>query len=302
MVKRLVLSALIFGFTVSVSNAQDDLLDLIEKEDNEKNKDKRDYASAAFKTNLAVTSQSIENVASGVLSFRISHRFGTISDGLYDLFGLDNSDIRFAFDYGINDWLQVGVGRSSFEKLYDGNLKAKILRQQKGKQNIPISIVYYTSAAVNTLKWADPNRENFPSARWTYCHQLLIGRKFSESFSAQISPTLIHRNLVPTAADANDVFAMGAALRQKLTKRLAVNIEYFHRLDTYNEKQFKNPLSFCFDIETGGHVFQLIFSNARSMVEKGLITETSGDIGQGDIYFGFNLSRVFTVVDKTKKM
>ncbi len=163
---------------------------------------------------------------------------------------------------------------------------------------MPLTLAYLATTAISTLEWQDPNRENYLSSRMSYTHQLILGRKFSKSFSLQLMPTVVHRNLTKTVKEKNDVYALGAALRQKLTMRLSVNVEYFHLLpDQVAENNF-NSLSVGFDIETGGHVFQLHFTNSTSMIERGFITETVGDWGKGDIHFGFNVSRVFTIRDK----
>jgi hypothetical protein len=280
--------------TANLVFAQDDLLSMLE----EKQEPTTDYAKASFKTTRVINSQSIENVGGGVLDMKISHRFGFINGGAYELFGLDEATIRIGLDYGINDRLMVGWGRSSFEKTYDLFAKYKILRQSSGKVSMPITMSWFASAAVTTLKWQEPDRENYLSSRMYYTHQLLIGRKFSDNFSLQVMPTFIHRNIVKNDNEKNDVYAIGAAARQKLTKRVAINVEYFYVLPDQIAEQYKNSLSLGFDIETGGHVFQLHFTNSTSMIERGYVTETVGDWLKGDVHFGFNVSRVFTIKGK----
>ena len=151
------------------------------------------------------------------------------------------------------------------------------------------------TAAIKTIKFSDPERENFFSSRLYYVTQLIMGRKFSNAFSLQLSPTLVHRNLVLTDAEKNDVLALGAAARVKLGKRTSINGEYIYVLPDQLAPGYRNSLSVGFDIETGGHVFQLHFTNSTSMIEKGFIGETVGDWADGDIHFGFNISRVFNV-------
>ncbi len=276
-------------FAVPVQ-AQDDLLSLIDEDE-----PVTTYAEAGFKTTRVINSHSFENTAGGVLDVKISHRFGFLNSGAYNLFGLDDATIRIGADYGITDRIMVGMGRSSVGKTYDAFAKYKFLRQSSGARKMPVSAAYVASIAVQTLKWADPARDNYFSSRLYYTHQLLLGRKFSESFSLQLMPTLVHRNLVLNDTDVHDVLAMGAAVRQKLTKRLALNAEYYYNLPDQLEDGFRNSLSIGFDIETGGHVFQLHFTNSTAMIEKGFITETTGNWLDGDIHFGFNISRVFTV-------
>jgi len=275
-------------------DAQDDLLSLLGEEET------TDYINASFKTNRVINLHSLESTAGGVLDFKIGHRFGTLNGGFYELFGLDNANIRIGFDYGLSDVITIGVGRGSFEKTYDGFVKYKFLRQSKGKKNMPFTAALLLTSAVQTLKWANPERENFFSNRLYYTSQLIIGRKFSESFSLQLSPTMVHRNLVKTNAEKNDVYALGVAGRFKLSKRIALNGEYIYLLPDQVSSDITNSLSVGFDIETGGHVFQLHFTNSTSMIEKGFITESTNSWDNGGVHFGFNVSRVFTV--KRKKL
>ncbi len=249
---------------------------------------------AGFKTTRVMNGHSFENVAKGVLDFKINHRFGTLNGGFYELFGLDQAYQKMSFDYGVSDRFMVGVGRASFGKVYDAFGKYKILWQTSDNK-MPVSLLYYTSINVKTLKWQDPNRENYFSSRLAYTHQLILGRKFNENFSMQLSPTLVHRNLVATKAEKNDVFALGFSGRQKLSNRLAFTWEYFLVPKGQLASNFKNSLSLGFDIETGGHVFQVHFTNSTSMVDQGFICETTNSWGNGGVHFGFNVSRVFNV-------
>lgn len=273
-----------------IAQQEQDLLTLLGREET------TEYATASFKTNKVINLHSLENTASGVLDVKISHRFGFVNGGFYELFGLDQSTIRLGLDYGISERLAIGVGRSSYEKTYDGFIKYKVLRQRTGLRKMPVTVAVLGTAAIQTLKWTDPNRDNLFSSRLYYVGQLIIGRKFSNSFSFQLSPTLLHRNLVQTFEEENDVFALGLGGRIKLTNRLSLNMEYIYTLPGQLADQYRNTLSLGFDIETGGHVFQLHFTNSTSMIEKGFIAETIGDFGNGDIHFGFNISRVFTIV------
>ncbi len=204
--------------------------------------------------------------------------------------------MRLGFDYGLTKNIQIGIGRSNFEKTYDTYIKYRFLRQSKGKRNIPLSMSLISGIAIKTNKWPDPNRENYFSSRLYYHFQLLLARKFSEGFSAQLTPTVVHRNLVASNAVKNDVYAIGTGIRQKLTKRISLNVEFIYVLPNQIETNFNHSFSIGFDIETGGHVFQLHFTNSTSMVEKGFVAETVGDWTKGDIRFGFNISRVFTLV------
>lgn len=289
---KTVLCIMIMAAVAGQLNAQQeqDLLSLLGREET------TEYAAASFKTNRVINLHSLESTSSGVLDAKISHRFGFVNGGPYELFGLDQATIRIGLDYGITDRLTIGVGRSSFEKTYDGFIKYKLLRQSTGEKNMPITLAILGTSAIQTLKWAEPDRENLFSSRLYHVGQLIIGRKFSNGFSMQLSPTIVHRNLVKTAAEENDVLAIGVGGRIKLSKRFSLNTEYVYVIPDQTAPLYKNSLSIGFDIETGGHVFQLHFTNSTSMIEKGFIAETVGDWGDGDIHFGFNISRVFTIV------
>lgn len=280
--------------------AQDDLLDLLGEEETGPV-----YTNASFKTTRVINGHSLENTAHGVLDFRISHRFGILSGGVNEFFGLDNADVRLGLDYGITDRLMVGIGRSGFQKTVDGFAKYKLLRQCDEGCGMPFTLAIVAASSVTAAKatevpWYAPGRQDYFTHRLSYSWQMVLGRKFSEGFSMQVMPGVVHRNLVEFDRDPNDLINVGVGARVKLTKRLAVNGEYFHVLRD-EVPAFTNSLSLGFDIETGGHVFQLHFTNSTGMFERAFITETTGKWGDGDIHFGFNISRVFTVHNPKKK-
>lgn len=276
--------------------AQDDLLSLLEDSTAKAPKEK---VYATFKTTRVINLASVENVAGGVLDFKIGHRFGFLNSGVEEFFGLDNATIRIGGEYGLSNNLMIGLGRSSYQKTIDGYFKWKIISQTSGSGGFPFTISAFSSIAWKTLN-TNPDRENLLSNNLFYSSQIIIGTKINESLSFQVSPTLVHRNLTANTSEKNDVLAIGAGGRIKLTKRLALNAEYVYLLPDQISSEFKPSLSVGFDIETGGHVFQLHATNSTSMIEKGFIAETVGDWAQGDIHFGFNISRVFTI--KKQKM
>jgi hypothetical protein len=273
--------------------AQDDLLDILNKDA----KPEINFASATFKSTRIMNGHSVEKMPPGQLDFRISHRFGQLNLGAYELFGLDQSSVHFSLEYGILRWLMIGAGRGTYEKTYDGFAKFTILRQSTGARVMPVSVSALSSVAATSVKWSDPTRNNHFSSRLSYVEQILIARKINQAFSVQLSPTFVHRNLVATELDPNDLWSVGAGGRMKLTKRISLNTEYYYLVNPkmYISQKIYNPLSVGFDIETGGHVFQLIFTNSLAIIEKGFIGETTGSWMHGDIHFGFNISRVFTL-------
>src|SRR5664279_2087344 len=187
-----------------------------------------DYTTATFKSTRVLNGHSIERMQKGQLDFRISHRFGLLNSGAYNLWGLDQANIHFSLEYGITNWLMFGVGRGSYEKAYDGFIKFSILRQSKGEVTMPISLSYVTSIYDNTLNPLNTQKTNFYSSRLSFVQQILIARKFNDYLSLQISPTFLHDNLVPTVMDTNDKYALGMGGRVKITKRVTVNAEYYY--------------------------------------------------------------------------
>jgi hypothetical protein len=253
---------------------------------------RKEVVTNAFKSSRVINGHSMEFIGKGVLDFRILHRFGRANDGVSEWFGLDQASMRMGLDYGLGKNLTVGIGRSTFKKEVDGFLKLRLLSQKT--YGTPFSVVVVTGMSVYTFKNTDPLHEVSFSSRAGYYYQSIIGRKFSRKFSLQLSPTLVHRNIVP-AGDVNDTYALGIGGRFKLSKRTALVADYFPVLNRPSTSDTRNSLSLGFDIETGGHVFQLHFSNSTGMNERAFITDTHDSWGKGEVRFGFNLSRVFTV-------
>jgi hypothetical protein len=252
-----------------------------------------DKVTATFKTTRVVNGQSIENVGAGILDFRILHRFGQLSDGAYNLFGLDQASMRLGLDYGITKNWMVGIGRSTFEKQYDAFTKLRLLSQTTGGKNFPISVSYAGTLIYKSVKNTNTAYVPYESDRLSYAHQLIIARKFGDYFSLQLTPTYFHYNVVASKNLPNDFKSLGIASRLRLSKRVNMTGEYYYRFDKL--PGYQNSLTLGFDIETGGHVFQLHVTNSTGMTERTFINETTGEWGKGNIRFGFNISRVFTV-------
>jgi hypothetical protein len=306
------------SFFVSFSSfAQEDLLDLV-KEEPKNEPPKKVYAT--FKTTKIVSSQSTETVKKRNLDFRITHRFGNIynsatpnplNDAAHTAFGLDNStDIRMSFDYGITDELTVGIGRSKFREMNDAVVKWRFLTQREDNK-IPVSVCFYGNVGYTSMSPANlyagtirPAKAN-EAHRFQYCSQLLIARKFNNSLSLQLMPTYVHRNFIKQqintkngAEDQNGLFALGIGGRIKLSKRFALVADYFYnfsKFQTDNPVGYYNPLSVGIEIETGGHVFHVNFSNAPAILESTMLTTTQDTWMKGQIKLGFNISRWFAL-------
>lgn len=295
---------LVFSCLISFQSfCQDDLMDMLNKEKGTQ----PEYTSATFKATRLINGQTIETVSKKHLNFWISHRFGAVNSGFIDnFFGLDEARIRLGLEYGLSDNLTIGLGRSSQEKTYDYYVKYKAVRQSN---SVPVTVTGYLSGAANTMATGytlpsgstlkfDDNLE-----RQTYCAQILIARKFSDKLSLQIMPTVIHFNKTEVEDMKNDMLALGFGGRYKLSKRVTLNAEYYladHGNSSISGK-YHNSLAVGFDIETGGHVFQLHFTNSRGMVERHFIAQTLGEWGKGDIFYGFNIARTFSFDGKSKK-
>ena len=246
-----------------------------------------------FKSTRIINNHSVEIFAPKQLDLRIAHRFGLLNSGLYELYGLDQAKIRIGLEYGIMQNMMIGIGRSTFQKTFDGYLKYLLLNQKKGVSSIPLSIVAFSNIAINSLK---KNYTDYPFlGRVSFCHQLLIASKINRQLSVQFMPSWIHWNMVELNTQKNQTFALGGGFRYLITKSVSINSEYFFRVNSsdYDVQNYYDSFSVGVDIETGGHVFQLHVTNSMPMHESGFITRTTSDWGSGGIHFGFNISREF---------
>lgn len=266
--------------------AQDDLLSEIDTETVE-----NDFAFAAFKGLKIVNFESTKLTAKKEFTFVVSHRFGSIKNGIDTFFGLDDAVTRLNFIYGVSDAVNIGVSRSSFQKIYEASIKYRLIRQREN--GFPITIVGFNSVLVNTAL----EKDNLPKLefkhRLGYAFQVLASRKVTENLSLELVPTLFHNNYVSVNNQENTQYAMGFGGRYKLGKRWSLNADYGWHLNRATDSPYHNPLSIGIDLETGGHVFQMHFSNAQAMNINGFLGQSTGSWSDGNIYFGFNLSRVF---------
>ncbi len=289
MKKYVLLSTLILMMPMAVLSQ--DLEAILEQESS----DTTVVVASTFNGTRLLNGHSVETRKKGVLEFLISHRFGRVNSGFDELFGLDDSNIRFGFEYAMNDNLTLALGRSSFEKTFDGYIKYRLLHQRSGVKPFPLSITLFGSATEKTIKDYLPENKPTFSERLTYTGQVLVASKVNQNLSLQVMPTFIHFNSVPEQNDPHDMVALGIGTRIKISKRVSINGEYYYNMNPFESIDAKNSIAFGVDIETGGHIFQLILGNAVSMIEKGFIAETTGSFFKGDIHFGFNISRAFQI-------
>jgi hypothetical protein len=269
------------------------LLDQL-KEENSKKPDTV-FTDATFKSTRLINGQSVETLGKNELNLIFSHRFGNLNSGIHQLYGLDVSSIRIGAEYGLADGINIGLGRSRDQELVDSYIKLKLLRQSSGAVNMPISVSLYSSFAFTAAKWLHPEISYSLYDRFSYVNELLIARKFYEKISLQIMPGFIFINLTEKKKDKNLMPYFGAAGRYKITNRFSVSTEYYWVYPGISAQKIYDPLSFGVDIETGGHIFQLQFSNSRGMHERIMIPGNSNNWLKGDFGFGFNIIRNFNL-------
>jgi hypothetical protein len=250
-----------------------------------------EYATAAFKGLKIVNFESTKLVAKNEFTLIVSHRFGSLENGVDTFFGLDEAVTRLNFVYGISDAINIGISRSSFLKIYESSLKYRLIRQKEN--GFPFTIVGFNAILINTAL----EKDNLPLLKFKhrlgYTAQLLVSRKINAKLSLELAPTFFHDNYVTLDEQSNSQYALGIGGRYKLSKRWSLNMDYGWHLNRADNSPFKNPLSIGFDLETGGHVFQMHFTNALPMNTNGFLGQGSGDWTDGVVYFGFNLSRTF---------
>jgi hypothetical protein len=288
---------LIAGSVTLPAFAQDDLLKELEKDSVQE-----DVTYATFKGTRIINGHSAETKPGGTLEFIFAHRFGRINTGWFEMYGLDDANVRLGLDYGITDDLSVSIGRNSYNKTIDGYFKYKLLKQQTGPKSFPATVTFLGGMAYQL----DPEHnyevsEDYENIdRIAYTSQFLIARKFNTNLSLQLMPTVVHKNSADHSIEENTQYLLGVGGRYKLTKSFAFTTEYYYNFSMLDSSPYYNVLGFGFDIETGGHVFQLVFTNGIGLTERAFLTETTDDFWDGDIHFGFNVTRTFQLKKEKK--
>ena len=282
------LIAFCFFLIPGICLSQEDLL----KELQQSEVKGKEYISSTFKGSRLINGQTIETRHKGELEFIFAHRFGPMNGGLYELYGLDQAYVRIGLEYGLTDALGVGIGRNSVDKTVDGFLRYKALWQPQA--GMPISLTAFGIMAVKTSpKDADAGYDITFEDRTSYTAQLLIARKFTPALSLQLMPSYVHKNTVDQSIEDNDQIALGVGGRIKVSRSVAITSEYYYRFNVNDNSPYYNSIGFGVDIETGGHVFQIVITNSRGLTERAFITETTGEFFDGDIHLGFNVTRIF---------
>lgn len=281
--KYLITGCLLVGSLCAFS--QDDLLKELEAGQPQTN----NPVLSTFSGTRIVNGHSVETRSKNVLEFIITHRFGTLNSGAYEAFGLDNSVVRIGLEYGITDRLLVGIGRTSSDKSFDYFAKYRALRQ---RETMPLSVTLFGSATYLGLKNGQLNQLNTPD-KMAYTTQVLIARKVSSRVSLQLSPSYLYRTTVDQDIAVNNLLVLGMSGRFKITKSMALVLEYGLRLNEKSASPYHDAMGVSLEFETGGHVFQLVFTNSQGLIERQFMAETAGEFFDGDIHFGFNITRAF---------
>lgn len=291
----LLLILLLMVSLIPAAHAQEELMDMLSAPDN-----KEEKVFATFKTTRIVNAHSIETVKKKGLDFRVTHHFGDVfgaAGGVHSFFGMDQAaDIRIAFEYGISDRLTTAIGRSKVGEMIDGYLKYRLISQTV-ENKVPVSATLFANAALSPQKLSTGEYNN-PVHRMSYTFQLLLARKINQQLSLQLIPSLLHRNYVFNARDENDIFSLGAGARLKLTKRFALLADYFYTFSAFrrnNKDRFFAPLGLGIEIETGGHVFHMFFTNNAGIIENSFLPNSTSSWIKGEFKFGFNISRTFSL-------
>lgn len=304
--------------------AQTDLLKMLDSVSTKKDKIVN-RVTATFKTTRLINLITPQTVGAGELDFRITHRFGNIgagsSGGFHTLYGLDGAaDIRFAFDYGLTRTLQLGVGRSKRAENIDGSMKWRFMEQTLDNR-VPFTMCVYSIVALTPVrqsllysgadqKWIDANKRF--AHRFSYVSQLVIARKFGSWLSLEVAPTYTHRNYVLNNINSsnkyteeNDLFSLGGGFRIRISRSFSIITDYYYTISMFRKDNtsilYYNPLAIGFELETGGHVFHMDFTNATGIIENSYIPYSPDSWGKGGFKFGFNISRVFQISHRAAK-
>jgi hypothetical protein len=292
-------SLIITSSSAFFAQSPDDLLNMVAE------KPKKEYASATFKTTRLINFHTVEVLSRRSLDFRISHRFGDFNSGAYNAWGIDGgANIRLALEYCHGSRLMFGLGRTSGKKIADGFVKYRLLKQTTKGGGMPVSVTLFSSVyhtfMQNVLIDGVNKYQSIPD-RLSYCNQIMIGRKFSSRFSFQLTAAMVHVNLVDKIFDKNDCFVAGAVTRFKFTKRQAITVEYGLRLNKYSKEKYYDSFGIGYDLETGGHVFQIHLTNSFGLTEDQYFMYTNTSWDNWGIRLGFNISRVFSLQGKNKE-
>lgn len=297
---KIILVAALFVFPNGWINAQDnDLEALLEEEMGETT----DYTLSTFLSTYVLNNHSVDLLNRNGINFRFSHKFGFLNSGPESFYGFDHSSVFYELEYAPLDWINLGIGRSTFRESVNSHLKVRMLRQSKGKVNMPVTVTAYGELDYKTARYTNEALNSDKTGRLEYTSQMLIARKFGNVFALQLMPTYIHRNLVETKEDLNNIGAMGFGGTLILLDRFRINAEYFWVQEHNNlTEEFFSPVSLGICYQTSRHSFELFATNSTGITSNDHIAYTTGNFWTGDICIGFNVSIIFSLKRKTPKV
>lgn len=243
----------------------------------------------AFKGTRFINAQSANLADKGDLLLQIQHRFGDISSGAYDFFGLDQASMRIGFEYGFTNNFNLGIGRSTYLKTFDAFGKYQILQQN---DNFPLTIAINAGGSIPSIRDYFPDEYDNFSDKVSVSAQVHLATTI-KNFGFQISPGYLKTGYLLLEQQNLSIFTLAVGASIRISKKVSANIEYLHPFTS--ELSMQNPLSMGIDLDTGGHLFQIIVSNSQRMFDQALYTQTTGEWTEASLFFGFNLVREFNL-------
>jgi hypothetical protein len=299
--KKSILFLLLTGFVFSYTFAQDDTSAATES-----------YPVTAFESNYQVDDQTTVVYDKKTLGFAIQHKFGTIDNGVSDLFGIYGAgrNIRLAMEYVPVKNLQIGVGISKVYMITDLNAKYSIL-QQSSDNKVPIGLAVYGVVGMDgrgasqfeTGKVVDTKGETLAKSieftdKISYFSQVIISRKFTEWLSLQGGASFTHYNMVAWDED-HDLFGVHALGRIKISPQSSLTFNYNQplKIQSISEQtevpNYKPTVALGWQISTFTHAFQIYVSNAPSMLPMQNMMYNDSYFGKDGIAIGFTITRLW---------
>jgi hypothetical protein len=283
----------------------------IAQDEEKEEKKKPRPARKTFASAVLIDNQSDVINSRNTFEWNIQHRFGSVDKGSSNLWGIfAPANTRLGFNFVPVDRLRIGFGLSKINisnPFIDFNIKYKILQQTR-KNEMPVNLVYFGNMAIDTQK---PEKFEKGSHRLSYFHELIVSRRFSSKFSAQVAGMVSHFNSVDTLYD-NDVFGVSLAAAYKVSSTSSIQIEWTeplvqHRINNSEHGDFtkeagpKRNIALSFETATSSHAFQIFISTYRDLLpqynlayntNKFVIEDSEGNNKLG-FMIGFNITRLW---------
>ncbi|WP_236548007.1 DUF5777 family beta-barrel protein [Polaribacter septentrionalilitoris] len=262
------------------------------------------YEIATFKTTRIGLGQSIETRKKGALEISLYNRYWDKPNTQSQSFLADEVNTRYGLAFSFSDNFTIGFGYSNFDKISDGYLKYRIIRQRINSKKMPISITLVQNFSHRKFKNTNANlySPNSSENRYAFSTQALIARKFSPELSLQVAPTFIHRATPNSSNDSKSQFAIGFGGRQKIGAHTSIVSEYFYVANTIKSMGTFNSFLVGINWEVSDLMLQFHLTNARNFAEDTFISQTTNNFNFKDpnLHFGFNAT--FILHTKKKKI